>query len=147
MIGARFRQQGGTLERTMKHCVASVLACAGALLLAESAFAADVYTPVAPEAEQVVTESGWTFTIAPYFWAAGMEGDIGQFGLPAVHVDSSFSDIFDHLDFGAMAIGEARRDRYSIFGDVMYIKLSGSAGTPRGIIAETVDVSPKRSRD
>ncbi|WP_281411745.1 hypothetical protein [Rhizobium leguminosarum] len=29
-----------------------------------------------------------------------------------------------------MAIGEARYDRYSIFGVVMYSKISGSTGTP-----------------
>ena len=49
----------------------------------------------------------------PYFWAAGISGDVGQFGLPPVHIDADFGDIFDHLDFGAMAIGEARYDRYS----------------------------------
>jgi hypothetical protein len=103
--------------------------------------AADVYTPVTPEAEQVVTEQGWTFTVAPYFWAAGISGEVGQFGLPPVHADASFSDIFDHLDFGAMAIGEARYDRYSIFGDIMYSKISGAAGTPRGILAASVEVS------
>jgi hypothetical protein len=103
--------------------------------------AADVYTPVTPEAEQVVTEQGWTFTVAPYFWAAGISGDVGQFGLPPVDVDASFSDIFNHLDFGAMAIGEARYDRYSIFGDIMYSKISGAAGTPRGMLASSVEVS------
>jgi hypothetical protein len=56
-------------------------------------------------------------------------------------VDASFSDIFDHLDFGAMAIGEARYGRYSIFGDIMYTKISGSTGTPRGILASSVEVS------
>lgn len=54
-------------------------------------------------------------------------------------MDANFSDILDRLDFGAMAIGEARYDRYSIFGDVMYI--SGSAGTPRGIVASSVEVT------
>ena len=93
------------------------------------------------EVQQVETEEGWTFAFAPYFWAAGLSGDVAQFGLPAVEVDSSFSDILDHLDFGAMAIGEARYDRYSIFGDVMYSKISGSAGTPRGVVASSVEVT------
>ena len=109
----------------MKHGITFALTCAGSLLLAESGMAADVYSPVTPEAKQVVTEEGWTFTVAPYFWAAGISGDVGLFGLPPVEVDASFSDIFDHLDFGAMAIGEARYDRYSIFGDIIYTKISG----------------------
>lgn len=125
----------------MKFGLASILTCVGGLLLVGGARAADVYSPVTPKAEQIVTAEGWTFTAAPYFWAAGISGEVGQFGLPPVDVDASFSDIFDHLDFGAMAIGEARYDRYSIFGDIMYSKISGSAGTPRGILASSVEVS------
>ena len=125
----------------MKAGVTSALTCAAGLLLADGAAAADVYSPVAPETHQVVTEGGWTFSVAPYFWAAGLSGDIAQFGLPEAHVDASFSDIFDHLDFGAMAIGEARYGPYSIFADVMYTKISGSTGTPRGILADDVELS------
>jgi hypothetical protein len=125
----------------MKLGIASTLTVVGSLLLAGGAKAADVYSPVTPGAEQIVTAEGWTFSVAPYFWAAGLSGEVGSFGLPTVDVDASFSDIFDHLDFGAMAIGEARYDRYSIFGDVMYTKISGSAGTPRGILASSVEVS------
>jgi hypothetical protein len=125
----------------MKPGVVHTLTCIGAFLLAEGATAADVYLPVTPEAEQVVTEQGWTFTVAPYFWAAGISGEVASFGLPAADVDASFSDIFDHLDFGAMAIGEARYDRYSIFGDIIYTKISGSAGTPLGILASNVALS------
>jgi hypothetical protein len=125
----------------MKPGVVSTLTCFGAFLLAEGATAADVSLPVTPEAEQVVTEQGWTFTVAPYFWAAGISGEVASFGLPPVDIDASFSDIFDHLDFGAMAIGEARYDRYSIFGDIIYTKISGSRGTPLGILASSVDVS------
>lgn len=113
----------------------------GGCLLAGGAAAADIYSPVTPEVQQVTTESGWTFSFAPYFWAAGLSGDIQQFGLPAVDVDASFSEVFDHLDFAAMAIGEARYGPYSIFGDVLYTKLSGQGGTPRGILATDVELS------
>ena len=111
------------------------------LLLAYPAGAADVVSPVTPDPQTVVTESGWTFTVAPYFWAAGISGDVSQFGLPVVEVDARFSHILDNLDFGAMAIAEARYDRYSIFGDIIYVKLSSDSGTPRGILATSVDVS------
>ncbi|ASY71754.1 hypothetical protein [Sinorhizobium fredii] len=125
----------------MKTCLTRSLAVIGICLSAGTAMAADVYSPMAPEVQQTTTETGWTFSFAPYFWAAGLSGDIAQFGLPEAHVDASFSDIFDHLDFGAMAIGEARYGPYSIFADVMYTKISGSAGTPRGILAVEVEVS------
>lgn len=109
--------------------------------MAGNALAADIYSPVTPQVQQTTTESGWTFTFAPYFWAAGLSGDIAQFGLPEAHVDASFSDIFDHLDFGAMAMGEARYGPYSIFADIMYTKISGQGGTPRGILFDDVEVS------
>ena len=111
------------------------------LWLAHPAGAADIVSPVTPDLQPVVTEQGWTFAVAPYFWAAGMSGDIAQFGPPTVDVDTSFSDILKNLDFAAMAIAEARYDRYSIFGDLMYVKLSAGSATPRGIVADSVDVT------
>ncbi|MGI0524678.1 hypothetical protein [Rhizobium giardinii] len=125
----------------MKLGAARTLSFIGSLLFASGVMAADAYSPMTPQVQQAETDEGWTFAFAPYFWAAGLSGDVAQFGLPTVEVDSSFSDILDHLDFGAMAIGEARYDRYSIFGDVMYSKISGSAGTPRGIVASNVEVT------
>ncbi|MFI0844210.1 hypothetical protein [Mesorhizobium sp. IMUNJ 23232] len=110
-------------------------------LLVSAASAADAVSPMTPEAKTTTTESGWTFTVAPYFWAAGLSGETGVFGLPPVDIDFSFGDIFDDLDFAAMAIGEARYDRYSIFGDIIYSKISSGADTPRGILADSVDVT------
>jgi hypothetical protein len=110
-------------------------------LFVSAASAADIASPMAPETKTTTTESGWTFAVAPYFWAAGLSGDTAQFGLPTVEIDASFSDILENLDFAAMAIGEARYDRYSIFGDIIYTKLSAGAHTPRGILADDVDVS------
>ena len=54
----------------MKFGLAYTLACVGGLLLGGGAKAADVYSPVTPETQKVVTEKGWTFSVAPYFWAA-----------------------------------------------------------------------------
>jgi hypothetical protein len=125
----------------MKSCVLRTLAAIGSCLLAGGAAAEDIHSPMTPEVQQIKTESGWTFSFTPYFWAAGLSGDIAQFGLPEAHVDADFGDIFDHLDFGAMAIGEARYGPYSIFGDIMYTKISGSSGTPRGILATDVEIS------
>jgi Protein of unknown function, DUF481 len=111
------------------------------LWLAHPAGAADLVSPVTPDLKPVAAGQGWTFAIAPYFWAAGMSGNIAQFGSPTIDVDTSFSDILKNLDFAAMAIAEARYDRYSIFSDVMYVKLSAGSATPRGILADSVDVT------
>jgi hypothetical protein len=130
----------------MKSGFVNILACAGILVVADSAAAADVYSPVAPETHQLVTEQGWTFSVAPYFWAAGLSGEVGQFGLPPVDVDASFGDIVDHLDFGAMAIGEARYGRYSIFGDIMYSRFRALRGRPEAFWRQTWQYHQRRLR-
>lgn len=83
----------------------------------------------------------WAYTASLYLWGAGLSGDIAQFGLPTVHVDSDFSDILDDLDFAFMAMGEARKDRLSLFGDIMYTKISPGSATPRGIVATGVELT------
>lgn len=104
-----------------------------------SANAADITPLMAPAAPVEQTESGWQFSVAPYFWMAGLSGDTKQFGLPTVHIDSSFGDILSNLDFAAMAIAEARNDRFSIYTDLIYTKLSGD-GKARGIFTDNVEV-------
>jgi hypothetical protein len=103
--------------------------------------AADIAQPVLIPEAKPVGDGGWTFAASPYFWGAGMSGNVGQFGLPAVHLESDFGDILKDLDFAFMAIGEARNDRFSIFGDVMYTKISTGSGTPRGIVAGSVELT------
>lgn len=88
----------------------------------------------------VQTEAGWALSVTPYFWAAGLSGVTAQFGLPTIDIDANFGDVFDNLDFAAMAVAEARNGRYSIFGDLIYTKLSAGSATPRGILATRVDV-------
>ena len=108
-----------------------------------AAVSADMTPMTTPDAQQVQTESGWTVTITPYFWAAGLKGDLGVLDLPTIHTDASFGDIWDHLDFAVMAMGEARNGPYSIFADAIYIDLSGNAATPRGLLADEASVDSK----
>lgn len=71
----------------------------------------------------------WQFSIKPYLWLTGMEGDVGVVpDLPPAQVDLSFSDILDNLDFAAMVDIEARRGRFAILGDVSYVALSAGSG-------------------
>ncbi|WP_028054489.1 hypothetical protein [Sinorhizobium medicae] len=103
--------------------------------------ATDLKQPfIVPEAKPASTE-GWTFAGNPYFWGAAIAGDVGQFGLPAVHLESDFVDVLKDLEFGFMAIGEARYERFSIFGDIIYTKVSSGAATPLGVVAERVETT------
>lgn len=110
-----------------------------AALSSTPALAADLISAAAPEAAPAV-EEGWAYSVTPYFWAAGLSGETSQFNLPVVDIDASFGDIFDNLDFAAMLIGEARNGPYSLFGDLIYTKLSSGAATPLGIAATSVNV-------
>jgi hypothetical protein len=118
-----------------------VLALFLGLLTGAPVYAADIAQPVLVPEAKPVDDSGWTFAASPYFWGASMSGNVGQFGLPAIHLESDFSDILKDLDFAFMAIAEARNGRFSIFGDVIYTRISTGSDTPFGIAAESVDLT------
>ncbi|KAA0968899.1 hypothetical protein FPY71_15135 [Aureimonas fodinaquatilis] len=105
-----------------------------------SAMAADAVVPVSPAAYSMEQE-GWQFTIAPYFWVAGLDGKMAQFGSAEVEVHESFSDIIKDFDIGFMSIAEARRGNFSIFNDLQYSQVSTDSVTPRGFVAGSVAVT------
>lgn len=63
-----------------------------------------------------------------------------MFGLPTVDLHENFSDILKDLDFAFMAAGDARYDRFSLFTDINYPRVTTDAATPRGVVADEVDV-------
>ena len=67
---------------------------------------------------------GWQFELTPYIWAAGMKGDVQSGPLPKISVDVGFSDVVDVLDFGLMGAFEARKGRWGMLFDAIYMKLS-----------------------
>ena len=95
-----------------------------------------VDAPSPPAPAPYIEPAGWQATVAAYVWGAGMDGWVGVLGLPPVDVDISFIDILDHLDFAAMAVGQVRNERFGLFADLVYVKISGAAATPRGLIAD-----------
>lgn len=120
----------------------AALAAAGAaiaLLASPPLRAADLDGSAAPlPAAKAAPAPEWTVSIAPYFWAAGLSGSVASFGSPHVDVDMSFSDILSDLDFSVMIAGEARRGRFSLTTDLLYLKLSTKQTTPLGIAASNV---------
>jgi len=118
----------------------TMLLLSAAILAAPVAVkAADIAPVLAPQPRPDDSDK-WTFSMAPYFWAAGITGDTGVFGLPEVHVDESFGDILSDIDFGFMAAGDARYDRFSIVTDIIYTRITTDSATPRGIFADEVDL-------
>ncbi|MDW6022893.1 hypothetical protein SAZ10_14110 [Mesorhizobium sp. BAC0120] len=85
---------------------------------AAAGHAADVVEPQQPPPPG----HEWTFTVAPYFWMAGLRGDTGIFGRPPAHVDESFGDIIKDFEFGGMAVMELENGTWGLLADIMYAK-------------------------
>jgi opacity protein-like surface antigen len=103
-------------------------------ILAAPAFAAD-----APP-----KQDAWQFDATPYLWFAGLDGDVKIGNLPTGGVEASFSDIASSLHFAAMGAFEGRKNRWGFLVDAMYIDLSDSTSTPKGLLFGDVDVSVRQ---
>jgi hypothetical protein len=68
-------------------------------------------------------DNKWKFQLIPYFWLAGIDGDVTVKGRRA-SVDASFSDLLENLDFGGMLHLEAGKGKWAVFGDATYVKVS-----------------------
>ena len=86
------------------------------LMLAMSQFGA-----LAQEKEE---DRNWEFLIEPYLMFPSMSGESGIRELPLINVDANASEIFSHLDFGAMLYLEARTNNWAIGSDFVYMKLT-----------------------
>ena len=83
--------------------------------------------------EQSQDTDGWDFRIGFPFWASGTKGTVGVRNRE-VHIDDSFSDLLDTLDFILPINLEIRKSRFLFFSDGFYLKTSES-GEPRGLFS------------
>ena len=106
------------------------------------AFAADIpfASTVSEPVSQEVKPDGWRFSASPCFWAAGIGGTAGQFGLPPAEMKSDFGSLFKELDFSFMGVIEGHYDRYSLFSDIIYTIISTGGQTPYGVLSNGVDI-------
>jgi opacity protein-like surface antigen len=102
-------------------------ALTAAVLLTASSFAGSP-TPEPTINQGPLDSNGWDFLFALYSPMMGMEGTIG-IGPIVGEVDVPFSEIFDSLDAGFFGSFEARGDRWSVNGDIIWLKMS-SSGNP-----------------
>jgi len=88
-------------------------------------------TPARAQTATAAPGSGWTFDFTPYIWGVAMSGDVQGGALPAINIDMSFSDILDNLDAGLLGAFEARKGRWGLLFDAIYMKLEGSGTASR----------------
>jgi hypothetical protein len=83
--------------------------------------------------------------IEPYLWNAGFSGNLGVPGtgpgLPGDIIDTTFGDLIDNLEIagGGMLYGEWRGNRWSVFGDWTYARLTSQAASPVPILFSGVE--------
>jgi hypothetical protein len=95
------------------------------------AAASDLPSRTAPPAIPAFVDSahGWTFNVNFYAWAAGLDGRVRTLPpLPPVHVNIGFNDVLKNLDVALMGSIEARLDRFILFADLIYSRLSPEKG-------------------
>lgn len=108
---------------------------ARALLTGVALLGATVATPAAADSPKPA--GGWKFEVSPYFWLAGISGDIelqsrlGGGGSISVGVDQKFGDIFQDISaIPFMGMIEASYDRFTLIGDILYLQVESEASTP-----------------
>jgi opacity protein-like surface antigen len=119
---------------------------AGALVVVAVMITALGLVPASARAQTATAASGsgWTFDFTPYIWGVAMSGDVQGGALPAIHIDMSFSDILDNLDAGLLGAFEARKGRWGMLFDAIYMKLEASGTASRtgtGPIGSTATAS------
>ena len=72
-------------------------------------------------AQSETGDDEWNHSLAVYLWGASLSGTTSQ----GTGVDVSFKDILDNLEFVAMGSYMARKGRWSIMTDVIYLDVSG----------------------
>ncbi|HEY5721000.1 MAG TPA: hypothetical protein VIT45_01630 [Allosphingosinicella sp.] len=70
----------------------------------------------------------WEVEITPYFWLAGLKGDIDiPVGSGNVEFDNDFSDVLGKLKFVFMAAADVRHGRFVAMADTIYLSLGVEA--------------------
>ena len=81
----------------------------------------------------------WQFGANVYVWAAGISGTTSGDD----HFTLSFNDIINNLDFTAMVGGEARKGKWSIIADIIYMDLSDKTNMTGNVLEPPVITEAK----
>lgn len=79
----------------------------------------------------------WTFSLQPYFWAPSIEGEL-RYGPPppggsSANVKLSEEDFLETINFAFLLQGEARKGRWLIGTDLMYLDLGSRNSEVRSV--------------
>ena len=87
--------------------------------------------------KQASADSDWHIAVAPYLYMTGLSGQVGARGR-VMDVDLSFGDILSDFKFGLMGTVEARKKRFVILNDLIWLRLKEErVNTPTALFLET----------
>jgi len=81
----------------------------------------------------------WKFKASVYLWGAALKADTSTGGT----IDLSFSDIVDNLNMVFMGNFEARKQKWSIFNDALYLNIGASKSRTEPLGPGGVDIEVK----
>jgi len=82
--------------------------------------------PSLARADESDSENGWQFAIAPYLWGSDVSGKM-QGGQP---IDVPIGDIVDNLESVLMVSFEARKNKWMVLADYIYLDVAASRPRP-----------------
>jgi hypothetical protein len=82
-----------------------------------------------PQNATTADDDHWHFAISPYLWFAGVNGTVGALDR-TVGFHASIGDVLSKFNIGLMGLAEARKNRFLVPIDFMWIKLSDDRGLP-----------------
>jgi hypothetical protein len=77
------------------------------------------------QAQSIAPADQWTFSLTPYLWLPNVNGTL-KYSIPpgaggSPEVEAGPNDYLQNLQAVIMISGEARRDRWSVFTDIIYL--------------------------
>lgn len=112
-----------------------------------------VAAPCATAQTAGLSAERWEFSVTPYLWLPNVDGTLkfsvppGAGGSPSVGVGPN--DYLENLDFALFLAGEARRGRWAIITDLIYLDFSNEEGAvksvtgPGGIVQVPVNANTR----
>jgi hypothetical protein len=105
-----------------------------------------------PAAAESAADDQWAFTVTPYLWLPNINGTL-KFQLPNLNastgVETGPNDYLENLDFALMISGEARKGKWSVFTDVIYLDFSDENSRVRtfdgAFVQPSIDVGTQSS--
>jgi hypothetical protein len=93
--------------------------------------AAAVILLVPPGAQARSGSEGWQYAVAPYLWAAGIDGSMTVADREA-DIDVPFDTILDNLDLALMGHFAMRNERWVLSSDLVFVDLESSEDRAQG---------------